>query len=150
MNEQIKVLAGILIAAIFVVDGLLHVYWATGRTWPASDQLTLIQAILNTNKTRLLKPINLAPIATLLFLGALIVLARVHRLGLLGQLIPASLLQLGVMVVATGLLLRGLAGIVWMFGLGADRHSLFYQLNLMAYTPACLILFAAAVTVAFA
>jgi hypothetical protein len=92
MNELLKELAGIAVAAVLATDGFLHAYWATGQIWPARDQLTLIQAVLNSNKTRLLRPTVLAPLAGLLLLGALIVLARVHLFGMLGQLIPGPLL----------------------------------------------------------
>ncbi|MBO0779425.1 MAG: DUF3995 domain-containing protein [Ktedonobacteraceae bacterium] len=148
MDEQIKAFAGILIAVVFALDGLLHLYWATGRVWPASDQLSLIQLVLNSNKTRLLRPRTLVSIAGILFLGALTALARVHRLGVLGQLMPEPLLQLGILVIATGLLLRGLAGIGWVFGWLAAKSALFYRLNLLVYTPLCLVLFVAAVAAA--
>lgn len=149
MNEQIAALAGLLVAAVLVVDGLIHAYWATGLIWPARNKLALVQAVLNSNKTRSFGPAALIPLATLLFCGALIVLARVHYLGALGHLVPGSLLQVGILVIAAGLLLRGLAGVVWALGLGADPHSLFYKLNLIIYTPACLILCAAALAAAY-
>ena len=81
MSEHVKELAGIVVAAVLTVDGFMHAFWATGQIWPAQDQLALIQAVLNSNKTRLLRPTVLAPLAGLLLLGALIVLARIHRLG---------------------------------------------------------------------
>ncbi len=148
MSEHVKELAGIVVAAVLAVDGFMHAFWATGQIWPAQDQLALIQAVLNSNKTRLLRPTVLAPLAGLLVLGALTVLARVHRLGMLGQLIPGPLLQVGILAVATGLLLRGVAGIGWALGLAPARSKLFYKLNLMVYTPVCLVLFVAAVAVA--
>ncbi len=148
MSEHVKELAGIVVAAVLAVDGFLHAFWATGQIWPAQDQLALIQAVLNSNKTRLLRPTVLAPLAGLLVLGALTVLARVHRLGMLGQLIPGPLLQIGILAVATGLLLRGVAGIGWALGLAPARSKLFYKLNLMVYTPVCLVLFVAAVAAA--
>ncbi|MEW9702181.1 DUF3995 domain-containing protein [Paenibacillus sp. SI8] len=148
MNEQLVEAAGILVAAVLAVDGLLHAYWATGAIWPASNKLSLAQAVLNSNKTQLFKPRGLILLTTLLCLGALIVLARIHHLGVLGDLISDSVLQLGILVVTAGLLLRGLAGIVWALGLVAAKSKLFFKLNLMVYTPACLILFAAAVVVA--
>lgn len=148
MNEQIKEFAGVLVAVILAADGLLHLFWATGRVWPASDQLSLIQLILNSNKTRLLRSRTLVPLAGLLFLGALAALARVHRLGILGQHVPDLLLQLGILVIATGLLLRGLAGIGWALRWLKVKSSLFYRLNLLVYTPLCLVLFVAAVAAA--
>ena len=148
MNEHVKELAGIVVAAVLAVDGFLHAYWATGQIWPAQDQLALIQAVLNSNKTRLLRPTVLAPLAGLLFLGALIVLALVHRHGMLGHLIPGPLLQVGILAVAAGLLLRAVAGVGWVLGLAASQSKLFYRLNLLVYTPVCLVLFVAAVAAA--
>ncbi len=51
------------------------------------------------------------------------------------------------LVLATGFLLRGLLGIVWALGLLPSTSELFYKLNLLVYTPACLVLFAAAIVV---
>jgi hypothetical protein len=78
----------------------------------------------------------------------LTVLARVHHLGMLGQFFPDLLLQLVTLAVATGLLLQGVAGGAWALGPVAVRSRLFYKLNLMVYTPVCLVLFVAAVAAA--
>jgi hypothetical protein len=147
MNEQMKELSGIAVAAILAVDGLAHLYWATGNIWPAPDQRSLTQAVVNIANPQLLKPIILVPLACLLFGGALAVLARVYRLGILGQLIPAPLLQLSLLAIAAFFLLRGLAGIGWALGLLAVKSRPFYWLNLIIYTPACLLGFAAVVAV---
>lgn len=146
MNEHTKQRAGILVAAVLVTDGLAHLYWATGSTWPAPNPETLSLAVLNVNVS--FGPQITIPLACLLFGGALTVLARVHRLGKPGRLIPDAFLQLGTLVVAAGLLLRSVAGIVWILGLGADPSTPFYKLNLIVYTPVCLVLFAAAVAAA--
>lgn len=148
MNEQMADLAGIFIALVLVGDSLLHVYWAKGHIWPAPDQLSLSQAVLNSNKTRLFKPATLVPLACLLLLGALTVLARIHRLGMPGQLIPDWLLQLGIWLIAAGFLLLGLVGIIRAFGLLEAKSRLFYKLNLIVYTPLSMVLFAAAIIVA--
>ncbi len=52
---------------------------------------------------------------------------------------------MGILAVAAGLLLRGLAGIIWALGLAASKSRLFYKLNLIVYMPVCLVLFVAAV-----
>lgn len=147
MNENFQELAGIMLAGVLALDGLLHAYWATGRLWPARTKLSLVQAVLNSNNTRAFMSVYLLPLAGLLVCSALLVLARIHLLGTPGELIPASLLQLGIVGVAAGLLARGVAGIGWMLGLAAARSRLFYQLNLLVYTPICLVLFIAAITV---
>ena len=146
MKERTKQRAGTVVAAVLAADGLLHAYWTTGRIWPARDPRTLALAVLNSDIP--FSPLVVGPLACLLFLAALLVLARVHRLSRLGRLIPDSFLQLGILIVAAGLLLRGVAGMGWVLGLGADRRTLFYKLNLIAYTPACLVLFAATVAAA--
>ncbi len=148
MNEQIKVVSGILVAVVLVADGLMHAYWATGGLWPARDRLSLVQAILNTNNVRTFRPPILIFLVCLLFCGVLLVLAQVHLLGTFGQLLPASLLQLGTLAIAAGLLLRGLACIVWALGLATAKSKQFYQLNLLVYTPLCFVLFVATIAVA--
>lgn len=147
MNQLWIALAGTLVAVILALDGLLHAYWATGQIWPARTKLTLVQAVLGSSNTHSFRPAILLPLAGLLLLGALTMLARVHQLGMLGQLIPDSWLQLAILVIAIGLLLRGVAGIGWASGLIPARSKLFYKLNLLVYTPVCLVLFIAAVAV---
>ncbi len=148
MSEQVKEFAGILVAVVLALDGLLHAYWATGQIWPTSNKLALVQAVLNTSKMRAWRPAILVPLAGLLLGGALLVLARVHRLGTLGQLLPEPLLQAGILAIATGLLLRGVAGIGWVLARASAKSKLFYKLNVVVYTPICLILFIAAVVAA--
>ncbi len=148
MNQYVKEIAGILVAVVLIADGLLHAYWATGRLWPAHDKLSLAQTVLNINKPRAFRPVFLVPLACLLFCGALIVLAQIHSPGVPAQFIPGPLLQPGIVAIATGLLLRGLAGIVWVLRLAPSKSELFYKLNIIVYTPLCLLLFVATVTVA--
>lgn len=143
MSENMKELAGVLIAVVLFVDGLLHIYWATGHIWPARNPKTLSLAVLNIDIS--FATPGVFALACALLLGACVVLARVHVLGEPGQLIPASLLQLGILAIASGLLLRGLAGIVWILRPTISRSELFYKLNLLVYTPVCLLLFAAAI-----
>jgi hypothetical protein len=80
----------------------------------------------------------------LLFLAALTALARVHRLSGLGRRIPDRLLQFGILIIAAGLLVRGVAGIG--MALRGDAGTTFHRLNVVLYTPACLALFAASTT----
>ncbi len=148
MNEHIQELAGIVIAGVLALDGLLHAYWATGQIWPARNKLSLVQAVLNSSNTRAFRPVILFPLAVLLVCGALLVLARTHQLGMSGQIIPDSVLQPGIIGVAIGLLVRGVAGIGWALGLVAARSKQFYWLNLLVYTPVCVVLFIAGMTVA--
>jgi hypothetical protein len=141
---RIHELAAIVVAAILGVDALVHVYWMTGRTWPARDTRTLSQMVLNFEVP--FTPRVLAPIVLILVAGATAVLAKA---GQVGDWVPGWIASAGAAAVAVGALLRGGAGIVWALGIGADRNSAFYRLNLTAYTPMCLILCGAAAIVAF-
>jgi 4,5:9,10-diseco-3-hydroxy-5,9,17-trioxoandrosta-1(10),2-diene-4-oate hydrolase len=135
--------AGTLVAAVLAVDGLAHLYWSTGLTWPAPDSRALSFAVLGFPVP--FTPGILLPLAATLFAAALLVgglarLGRVHRFG--------GLLQAGTVAVASGLLVRALAGLVWACGIGVRTDTAFYWLNLLLYTPACLGLAGAAVVLA--
>jgi pimeloyl-ACP methyl ester carboxylesterase len=135
--------AGTLVAAVLAVDSLAHLYWSTGLTWPAPDSRALSLAVLGFQVA--FTPGVLLPLVALLFTAALVVggrarLGRRHRLG--------WLLQAGTVAVTAGLLVRALAGLVWACGIGVRTDTAFYWLNLLVYTPACLVLGAAAAAVA--
>ncbi|MFB4297153.1 DUF3995 domain-containing protein [Actinomadura sp. NTSP31] len=137
--------AAVLTAAVLVLDALLHVYWMTGRTWPARDVTALSRGLLNADVP--FTPRVLAPLVLVLSAGAVAVLARADVIlpGLPGWL-PAA----GTVAVAAGLGLRTGAGVVWALGVGARRDSAFYKLNLAVYTPVCVVLTAATLRVALA
>ncbi|MEV7401542.1 DUF3995 domain-containing protein [Streptomyces sp. NPDC091267] len=139
--------AALAVAAVLTADGLLHVLWSTGRTWPAGDAATLSYAVLGIDVP--FAPPVVLPLAAVLFGGAALVtararLGRAHRAG--------RLLQAGTLAVAGGTALRGLAGIGWAAGLrtglDAEAGDTFPLLNWTLYTPLCLLLAAAALRVA--
>ncbi|MDV9200724.1 DUF3995 domain-containing protein [Streptomyces sp. Wh19] len=139
--------AAVVVATVLTSDGLLHVLWSTGTTWPAHDATSLSYAVLGIAAP--FTPPVLLPLATLLFTGAALVtgrarLGRTHRLG--------RLLQTGTVAVACGTAVRGVVGIAWACGLrtGLDSGAgdTFHWLNLALYTPLCLVLTAAALRVA--
>ncbi|MFH9348009.1 DUF3995 domain-containing protein [Kitasatospora sp. NPDC017646] len=134
------------VGAVLAVDGLLHLYWATGRTWPVGGTARLSQLVLNTQVP--FTPQGLVPLAGALFSGAALVLVRGGRLPALGRRLSALLPRWGSRAVACGLLIRGAAGLVWVTGVGADPGDTFYWLNLLLYTPLCLVLGRAAWQVA--
>ncbi|MFI6603904.1 DUF3995 domain-containing protein [Nonomuraea sp. NPDC050536] len=130
-------------AAALAADAAVHVYWMTGSTWPAQDPDSLSLAVLNVvlpfTPRILLMPLTAAVGASALML------AVVGRPAWLARRIPGRVRRLGGLLVATGLLVRGIAGLAWAFGIGASPSTPFYWLNLLAYTPACLALFTAAI-----
>ena len=56
------------VAAVLAIDGMLHLYWATGSTWPARDARSLSYAVLGAEVP--FTPPILLPLATLLFVAA--------------------------------------------------------------------------------
>ncbi|MEU6238959.1 hypothetical protein ABZ885_38965, partial [Kitasatospora sp. NPDC047058] len=71
--------AALVVATVLAADGLLHVYWATGSTWPAADAPSLSRAVLNAEVP--FTPRVVLPLAAVLFSGAAVVLARGGRAG---------------------------------------------------------------------
>jgi pimeloyl-ACP methyl ester carboxylesterase len=132
-----------MVAAVLAVDGVLHVYWSTGLTWPAGDARSLSYAVLGGQAP--FTPMVVLPLAVALFAGAATVYGCVRLRGRRwGPVLAAACL-----LVAVGFLLRALAGLVWVAGVGIEMGSAFYWLNLFGYTPLCLAAGLAAVTVAW-
>ncbi|MET9962967.1 DUF3995 domain-containing protein [Streptomyces sp. NPDC006326] len=121
---------GIAVAALLGLDGLAHLYWATGATWPAPDERALSLAVLGTEVS--FAPPVVLPLAALTLAGAGAVLGHAYGRG--GR---ATRAVTG--AVAAGLAVRGLAGLGWAAGvLDSPPGSPFPTLNLLLYTPACL------------
>jgi len=128
------------IASVLTADAALHIYWTTGARWPAGSTRELSNAVLGFVVP--FTPPVLLPLAAILLLASALVLfrgtlGREHRLG--------WLFQLATMALATGFALRGILGIVWIFGIGTGSGGPFFWLNLFLYTPLCLALGVAAV-----
>lgn len=122
------------IAAVLFVDGLIHLCWATGWTWPAGDARSLSLALLGIDVP--FRPALLLTLAATLWAGAAVVLVRARRgrAGLIGHLAQA-----GTAVFTMGVALRALVGCWWMFTPNSLPAS-FYWLNFLLYTPLCLTL----------
>jgi Protein of unknown function (DUF3995) len=116
------------VAGVHVLLALVHIYWATGASWPATDQRSLSQAVLGGEVS--FAPQVVLPSAAFHLLIATAVLTsgryRVTRLVLLG--------------LVAGLTARAAIGVVWALGIGTDTSTPFYWLNLFVYTPACVAL----------
>ncbi|MEU8436451.1 DUF3995 domain-containing protein [Streptomyces sp. NPDC029216] len=121
---------GTALAALLAADGLAHLYWATGATWPAADERALSLAVLGTEVS--FGPPVVLPLAALTLSAGAAVLA--HSRGRGGRATRAV-----TAAVAAGLAVRGLAGLGWAAGLlDSPAGSPFHTLNLAVYTPACL------------
>ncbi|CAM5536604.1 hypothetical protein SAVIM338S_04219 [Streptomyces avidinii] len=134
MTDATRRRTGRILAALLAADGLLHLYWATGATWPAPDERTLSLAVLGTEVS--FGPPVVLPLAALTLTGAAAVLTHTSRRGNRPTRLAARLVTAAV---AAGLTVRGLAGLGWAVGLlDSPPDSPFHTLNLTLYTPACL------------
>ncbi|MGW5189882.1 alpha/beta fold hydrolase [Kribbella sp. NPDC004138] len=116
-----------IVAGVHIALAALHVYWATGATWPAGDERSLSLAVLNA-------PVSFAP-------AVVLPLAALH-LFLAGAVLTSARWSLSRLVVgglAAGLAARAAVGLVWITGAG-DAGRAFYWLNLVLYTPLCIAL----------
>jgi hypothetical protein len=119
-SRKISASAHLLLAAV-------HVYWATGATWPASDERSLSLTVLNAQVS--FGPRVVLPLVALhlLLAGAILTTARWR----LSRLVVAGLVA--------GLVARAAVGLVWITG-AVDTGTAFYWLNLFLYTPLCVAL----------
>ncbi|OKI43596.1 hypothetical protein A6A28_20400 [Streptomyces sp. CB03578] len=120
---------GVVVAAVLAADGLAHLYWATGLTWPAASERALSLAVIGLEVS--FAPRVVLPLAALTLTAAGAVLAHAHGRG--GR--PARLVT---GAVAGGLVVRGLAGLGWAAGLLGSPAGPFRALNIAVYTPVCL------------
>jgi hypothetical protein len=135
MNLQ-RTWAGTAAAAVLAADAVLHLYWATGATWPGRDARAVSMALLAFEAP--FTPPLLLPLAAALLVAAAALLAAVGRL-------RAPRLPVAAIVAAVGLaaLVRGALGVVWALGFGTQTWTPFYWLNLLLYTPLCLAVYLA-------
>lgn len=147
MKLPAKERAGIVVAGVLGADCVLHLFWAsTGSSWPATTEKSLSRGLLNADFA--FTPGILFPLAAAtLSMAALMVLTRAGLLRRFTARVPAWLPQLGTMVTGAAVLIRAIAGVVWIAGIGSSAAMPFYWLNLFLYTPACLVMSVACVVV---
>ncbi|AKU15309.1 alpha/beta fold hydrolase [Luteipulveratus mongoliensis] len=127
--------SALFIASVLALDGLCHAVWATGLTWPASDEHHLSLAVLGFATS--FGPGVVLPLAALLWTAAGLVVARGwlgrdHRFGWLWQL--------ATLAVTIGVATRAAFGVVWaVVGFGA-MPTVFAWINALAYTPLCMVM----------
>ncbi|MFE2926618.1 DUF3995 domain-containing protein [Streptomyces goshikiensis] len=129
MDETARRRTGVVVAAVLAADGLAHLHWATGLTWPAASERALSLAVIGLEVS--FGPRVVLPVAALTLTASGAVLAHAHGRGGRGA-------RLATGAVAGGLAVRGLAGLGWAAGLLDSPPGPFRALNLALYTPACL------------
>jgi hypothetical protein len=125
-------------ASAFVVLAALHGYWALGGLWPGRDSASLARTVVGS------PPGSAAPgpgpcwlVAVLLLGAAATVLGAA---GLLPLPVPAAAVRWAALLGAAVLLVRGLEGFADRWIRPASAGSPFARLNVLLYSPLCLLL----------
>ena len=116
-----------LVAGVHGLLAVLHVYWATGATWPARTERALSLSVLGGPAD--FSAAVVLPLAALHTLLAVAILTSDRY----------KFSRLVVVGLAAGLAARATAGLVWITGAGGTTAT-FYWLNLLLYTPLCIAL----------
>ncbi len=132
------VAAGSLAAAAFFAIAALHAYWALGGYWPGRDAESLARMVVG-GRPGMRFPGRAATwaVAAVLAGGAMVVLAAA---GIVATPAPRSLSRCAALVGAVVLLVRGLEGFVDVRFRPSTAGSPFARLNVILYSPVCLVL----------
>lgn len=138
----IRDILGILLAVIFALLGLLHIYWAVGGRPASGALIPSVNGVAAFNPS----PQATAMVAAALFAAMLVMLGC---LGWFGEAIPTSLFRVMTFVVSLVFLLRSIGDfrLVGFFKPATD--SAFASLDTWLYSPLCLFISAAAFFVAW-
>ncbi|GAA3388235.1 molybdopterin-dependent oxidoreductase [Cryptosporangium minutisporangium] len=128
---------------VLVLAAAVHGYWAAGGRWPGWDEASLAQRVVG-DTVHFPSAFATASVAALLGGAAALLLIRAR---LLPPVLPTGLQRLGLVLLAGALAARGVLGAITsahaLVGRGADVP--YYRLDLLVYSPACLVV--AALTV---
>jgi hypothetical protein len=125
-------------AAVFAALAALHGYWALGGFWPGCDGESLAQTVVGSPPGT--PPPGPGPcwlVAALLLGAAATVLAAA---GFVSLPVPARAVRWAAFLGAAVLLQRGLLGFVHTRIRPATAGSPFARLNVLLYSPLCLLL----------
>ena len=141
MNSWVAVVPAVVFAGL----GALHAYWALGGLWPGKDLESLGDIVLGGPAgTRVPGPAACLAVSAVLGVGSVTVLASAGWFGQTVQPIARILALVG----ASVLTIRGVLGFFDTRLRPGTRGSRFARLNVVLYSPLCLVL--AALTLASA
>ena len=128
-----------LIAAIALIGiGLIHVYWAGGGYFPGKDANSLAQTVVGGRSDMAMPPVLAClTVAGLLFIAAWLVLVVG---GAAPSIVSLELHKLAAFALYAVLFLRGAGGFFDARLRPETRGSPYERLNLIFYSPLCLIL----------
>lgn len=150
MNIRIRTVSGVSLAIALLCLSILHALWAAGSPFPAQSFSDLQAAVFPGEAFP--APLVTLAVALALFAGSVAAALRTLDLNRSRQA-RSRLLRLGVYGLAAVFALRGVVGMVlsasWLVSNGwGGREAVFYQLDVVAYSPLCLALAAASFVLA--
>ncbi len=133
-------ITGLLLAVVFMILGLFHVYWAAGGSRGGQSAIPMV------NGERLFTPSTSATlaIAALLFLAMLIVLGRI---GIWGANLPDWVFYVGTLGISLAFLIRAVGDFRYVGFFRSITDTDFAHLDKYLFTPLCLLIAIAALFV---
>jgi glycerol uptake facilitator-like aquaporin len=132
---------------ILTAIAALHAYWAFGGLWPGSDTRSLIDTVIGDPRLNALPPAWMfAIVITLIFMSGVFAVAAVRKTEGLARFFVKT----GVAVIAFVFLARGVAGYAMSKSMSDRLSEPFATYDQLLYSPLCLVLGAAFVTLFFA
>lgn len=132
-----RIVAALLFVVLTVIAAL-HAYWAFGGLWPASSERELIDTVIGDPRaTAMPSASSTMVVASMIFAGALVAVARLADWPLFLRLVPL----LGCWVLAAVFLGRGAFTYLVEFGASEWPYPLtdtFASLDRTLYAPLCL------------
>lgn len=133
---------GILLAAVFSLLGLLHLYWAAGGRFGRGVAVPTVggERLMNPS------PVGTILVAAALFAAALVVLGR---LKFWGAVVPVWIFYAGTWVIAALFLLRTIGDFRYVGFFKSVSGTDFARWDTMLFSPLCLFIAAAAFLISY-
>lgn len=125
------------ICLVLSLIAVLHAYWAWGGPWPGHDEASLAKTVVGAPGMETMPPAGLTVlVAILIFIAGLLPLVFVSGVP---SILPASLVWMGMVLIATIFLVRGILAFTPIF---RSRHPQqpFATLDRRFYGPLCLVI----------
>jgi hypothetical protein len=135
--------AGNAVAIALLAAGALHAAWGLGLSWPGTDSVSLANKVVG--RSTFPSSFDCFAVAGLLTFGAALMGARTRLHSPRGKNLPAPLIDIGVMTMATVMALRGAGGLIGSATNLLTTTEEFRRLNLVLYSPLCIALSAGVV-----
>lgn len=128
-----KIASGILLAAVFAVLSLFHIYWALGGRFGRGATIPFVGGARTFNPS----PLGTALVATALLFAMLTILGRV---GLLGKAIPRWVFRWGTGGIALIFFLRAIGEFRLVGFFKQASNSQFAYWDTWLFSPLCLVI----------